>query len=201
MQHLVETLHHQRFYTAKQEEVMLDIALTLCNNPTAYGITRAQKLGIKCQILPHKNFASREAFDEAMAQSLCAHHIEYIFLAGFMRILTPAFIQKFSIINIHPSFLPEHKGAQGIKDSFYSHAHYGGVSVHWVSEELDSGEIILQEKVAKIPNESLEDFERRIHECEYALYPRAILYALGLHKADSSLFYTTSTSFAKDING
>ena len=183
MQHLIESLHHKRFKSTQEnttQECKIDITLTLCNNPSAYGITRTKNLGIPCEILSHKNFATREDFDKAMIHILHIHKIRYVFLAGFMRILTPYFTQSFSIINIHPSFLPEHKGAHAIKDSFYSSASYGGVSVHWVNEELDGGEIILQEKVAKLPNESLEDFEYRIHECEYNLYPRAILSALNL---------------------
>ena len=181
MQHLIESLHHKRFKSTQDNTAQeIEITLTLCNNPSAYGITRTKNLGIPCEILSHKNFATREDFDKAMIHILHIHKIKYVFLAGFMRILTPCFTQSFSIINIHPSFLPEHKGAHAIKDSFYSSASYGGVSVHWVNEELDGGKIILQEKVAKLPNESLEDFECRIHECEYRLYPRAILSALNL---------------------
>ncbi|WP_295701667.1 phosphoribosylglycinamide formyltransferase [Helicobacter mastomyrinus] len=180
MQNLIESLHHKRFYNASKKEVLIEISLTLCNNPNAYGITRAKQLHIPCEIISHRDFTSRQSFDEAMIALLKAHHIDYVFLAGFMRILTPLFTQSFQAINIHPSFLPAHKGAHAIRDSFNDETDYGGVSVHWVSEELDSGDIILQEKIAKHPQDSLADFESRIHACEYTLYPRAILYALGL---------------------
>ncbi|WP_334092075.1 phosphoribosylglycinamide formyltransferase [Helicobacter typhlonius] len=196
MQHLIESLHHKRFKSRQKDtaqEYEIEITLTLCNNPSAYGITRTKNLGVPCEILPHKHFATREDFDKAMINILHTHKIEYIFLAGFMRILTPAFTQKFKIINIHPSFLPEYKGAHAIKDSFYSSSSYGGVSVHWVNEELDGGEVILQEKVVKLPNDNLETFEARIHECEYSLYPRAILHALGLNEADSQDFRATDS--------
>lgn len=189
MQNLIEHLHNRTFCTPKKEQITLQIALTLTNNPKAYGIKRAQKLQIPCFILPQSDFPTRTAFDGAMAEILSTHKIAHIFLAGFMRILTPAFTQSFSIINIHPSLLPEHKGAHGIRDSFYSSSPYGGVSVHWVNEELDSGEIIAQEKVAKYPNDTLESFEERIHACEHTLYPRAILQALRLTPCPHKLPY------------
>lgn len=181
MQNLIESLHKRRFYHLySKQEVQLHIALTLCNNKNAYGITRAKSLNIPCEILSHRDFPSREAFDSAMVDILQSHHIDYVFLAGFMRILTPVFTQHIRAINIHPSFLPAFKGAHAIRDSFYASVNYGGVSVHWVSDELDSGSIIAQEKVPKYQSDSLEDFESRIHECEYRLYPRAICEALGL---------------------
>lgn len=180
MQNLIESLHKRRFYNQNKELRILEINVTICNNPSAYGINRSLALNIPCEIIPHKNFTSRDAFDNAIGEVLQKYKIHYVFLAGFMRILTPAFTKRFSIINIHPSFLPEHKGANAIKDSFYSNQNYGGVSVHWVNEELDSGNIIMQEKIEKQQNESLENFEHRIHLCEYSLYPRAIINALGL---------------------
>ncbi|TLD96079.1 phosphoribosylglycinamide formyltransferase [Helicobacter jaachi] len=194
MQNLIESLHNHRFYTESKEEVRLKIVTTLCNNPNAYGITRAQSLQIPCIIINHRDFASREAFDKQMIESLQPYEIDYVLLAGFMRILTPLFIQQFKIINIHPSFLPEHKGAHAIRDSFNSVSDYGGVSVHWVNEELDSGEIILQEKVAKLPSDTLESFESKIHTLEYDLYPRAILKALKLepYALDSKAYTHTS---------
>lgn len=178
MQNLIESLHNQSF-SHKQGHARIEIALTLCNNKNAYGITRAHHLGIPCELLPHRDYASRESYDEALARALEKAGVEYVFLAGFMRILGATFTRKFKTINIHPSFLPAHKGAHAISDS-YAAGSGGGVSVHWVNEELDSGEIILQERLEKTPSESLESFESRIHNLEYRLYPRAILHALHL---------------------
>ncbi|MCX2716381.1 phosphoribosylglycinamide formyltransferase [Helicobacter sp. MIT 21-1697] len=187
MQNLIESLHNKIFYDNANNPVRLETTLTLCNNPSAYGITRTHHLAIPCKIINHKDFSSRSDFDNAMIEMLRAHSIDIVLLAGFMRILTSCFTQAYQTINIHPSFLPEHKGANAIKESFNSTQSYGGVSVHWVNEELDSGEIIAQEKLHKIPNESLEDFTSRIHALEYSLYPRAILLALGLKDSVKSV--------------
>ena len=159
-------------------EIKLEITACICNKKDAYGITRCQNLNIPCITLPHKEFATREAFDEALASKLVDLGVDLVLLAGFMRILTPDFTSRFRIINIHPSLLPKHKGAHAIEDTYSSHDAEGGVSVHWVNEELDGGEIILQDSIPKIQGESLEDFSARIHQLEYTLYPKAVIRAL-----------------------
>lgn len=159
-------------------EIKLEITACICNQKDAYGITRCQNLNIPCITLPHKEFATREAFDEALASKLVDLGVDLVLLAGFMRILTPDFTSRFRIINIHPSLLPKHKGAHAIEDTYSSHDAEGGVSVHWVNEELDGGEIILQDSIPKIQGESLEDFSARIHQLEYTLYPKAVIRAL-----------------------
>ncbi|WP_267892942.1 formyltransferase family protein, partial [Helicobacter aurati] len=88
----------------------------------------------------------------------------------------------FQIINIHPSFLPLHKGANAIEKSFQDSHDFGGVTVHFVNEEVDGGSIILQEKLLKIPNESQTSFAKRIHELEYKLYPQAVLMVISQNK-------------------
>lgn len=184
MQNLIETLHNRTFAYQKKSklkrEIKLEISLTLCNNPQAYGITRAQNLNIPCKVLNHKDFNSREAFDHTMLELLENHQIDLCILAGFMRILTPTFTQKIPTINIHPSYLPAHKGMNAIKQSFDSDDGYGGVSVHWVNEELDGGEIILQKKLSIGQSDTLQSFESRIHALERSLYPQAILKALSI---------------------
>ena len=159
-------------------EIKLEITACICNKKDAYGITRCQNLNIPCIMLPHEEFKTREAFDEALASKLVDLGVDLVLLAGFMRILTPDFTSRFKIINIHPSLLPKHKGAHAIEDTYSSHDAEGGVSVHWVNEELDGGEIILQDSIPKIQGESLEDFSARIHQLEYTLYPKAVIRAL-----------------------
>lgn len=159
-------------------EIKLEITACICNKKDAYGITRCQNLNIPCIMLPHEEFKTREAFDEALASKLVDLGVDLVLLAGFMRILTPDFTSRFKIINIHPSLLPKHKGAHAIEDTYFSHDAEGGVSVHWVNEELDGGEIILQDSIPKIQGESLEDFSARIHQLEYTLYPKAVIRAL-----------------------
>ena len=164
--------------TPTRLEIKLEITACICNQKDAYGITRCQNLNIPCITLPHKEFKTREAFDEALASKLVDLGVDLVLLAGFMRILTPDFTSRFKIINIHPSLLPKHKGAHAIEDTYFSHDAEGGVSVHWVNEELDGGEIILQDSIPKIQGESLEDFSARIHQLEYTLYPKAVIRAL-----------------------
>lgn len=184
MQNLIESLHDKTFTRQKEtntkQEIKLEISLTLCNNPQAYGITRAQNLNIPCKVLNHEDFNSREAFDRAMLELLQNHQIDLCILAGFMRILTPTFTQKIPTINIHPSYLPAHKGMNAIKQSFDSGDGYGGVSVHWVNEELDGGEIILQKKLSIEQSDTLQSFEAKIYTLEHSLYPQAILKALNI---------------------
>lgn len=164
------------------QEISINFLEVISNNPSASGILRAKNLNIPSVVIASQN-KSRQDFDKELANYLLVlhkkHRLDYILLAGFMRILTKNFFeslpQSIKILNIHPSFLPLHKGANGITQSFYDDNDFGGVSVHYVNEELDSGEIILQEKVYKIPNESLESFSTRVHELEYKLYPQALL--------------------------
>lgn len=159
-------------------KIQANFTLAICNKKEAFGITRCQNLGLECEILSHKDFATRLEFDRALLDILHKKEIDLVILAGFMRILGEEIVSKIHAINIHPSFLPLHKGANAIKDSYFSNEDFGGVSVHWVSKELDSGEIILQEKLPKIKGESMEDFEKRIHALEYTIYPKAIISAL-----------------------
>lgn len=155
------------------------IVCALTNNPHARGIAKAQAHQIPVIVLDHRAFESREAYDRALVERLTPYAPDLVVLAGFMRIITPVFVDAFDIINIHPSFLPDFKGSHAIERSF-AHGEYGGVSVHWVSEELDGGEIILQERLDKRANETLESFTEAIHSLEYRLYPEAIRRVLGL---------------------
>jgi phosphoribosylglycinamide formyltransferase 1 len=100
-------------------------------------------------------------------------------MAGFMCILTPVFIRQIKAVNIHPSFLPHFKGSDGIKESFEGCMGYGGVSIHWVSDGVDEGGIIIQERVEILPNDTLEVFKTRVHQKEHELYPKAIIKALA----------------------
>lgn len=163
--------------SSDKEAFRIEVVLALSNKASAYGLERAKKLGVKTQVLESKDFARREDFDRELVGILAGLELDLCVLAGFMRILTPHFTSSVRAINIHPSLLPLFKGASGIKESFESQMKLGGVSVHWVSEELDSGEIIAQGVVAK--SGSLEDYEAEIHRLEHFLYPLAVLGVLG----------------------
>lgn len=181
MQNLIESLHNETFIDSAKNKQKITIALTLCNNKDAYGIKRLSAFAdIPCVIIEHKAFADRLSFDKEMIKHIKKYKIDLCVLAGFMRILTPYFINNTKAINIHPSLLPAHKGANAIKDTFNSNDKQGGVSIHWVSNELDSGEIIMQQAISIESSDTLQSFESKIHALEYELYPNAVLKALNL---------------------
>lgn len=167
----------------------INVIQIISDNPNAHALLRAKRLGLPTHVIDGTK-EHKENFDNELLSYLQdledKQGLNCILLAGFMRILGKDFLQALShirILNIHPSFLPLHKGLNGIEKSYADNNDFGGVSVHFVTQELDSGMIILQEKIAKIPNESLEDFTQRVHDVEYRLYPQAFLkaFAQGIH--------------------
>jgi phosphoribosylglycinamide formyltransferase-1 len=152
------------------------IKLVVCDNPGAYALTRARKAGIETFVLEGKGFKDREAFDREVAKKLDAEKTKLLVLAGFMRILSGYFVRRYKgrIINIHPAILPSFRGAHGIKDAFDHGVKITGVTVHFVTSELDSGPIILQECVKVAGNDTLGTLEERIHKAEHRLYPEAV---------------------------
>lgn len=168
MENIIKTLHDKKIKVVK----------TITNNSNANGIKRAKKYNIPTIIIDNKNFDSREDFDKELVSELKKDNLDLVVLAGFMRILTPTFTDNIKSINIHPSLLPHFKGAKAIERSFKSDMKEAGVSVHDVTTELDGGEIILQESFKK-EDMNFTEFEKRIHEIEYSLYPKAILKYLG----------------------
>ena len=173
-ENIVNTLNKKSF-----GEAQIEIVGAICNRPEANGINRAKMLDIRCEILNHKLFSSREEFDTELVSLIESFDYDLCVLAGFMRILTPIFTSRIRAINIHPSFLPFFKGASGIKESFESEMGFGGVSIHWVSNGVDEGEMILQEKVEIRNNDTFDTFRLRIQSKEHEIYPKAILIALN----------------------
>ena len=163
---------------AVQESKEIEIVCALSNKANAYGIERAKKFGIKTEILEHKNFNSREEYDKALVATLKPYNPDLIVLAGFMRILTPIFVDAFkNIINIHPSLLPLFKGSNAIKQSFNSNMKVAGVTVHKVTSELDAGEILAQE-CFNSDGLNWEEFNTKIKEIEHRIYPKVVKYLL-----------------------
>lgn len=170
LQNLLEKLHRKRFGDNEFE-----VVLCLCNNKNAYGIERARKFKLESVIIEHKNFACREDFDRALVSEIQKSGADLAVLAGFMRILSPVFTQSVRAINLHPSLLPLFKGANAIKESYQSDMKVAGVSIHYVSEELDGGQIIAQRAFEKTPKMSFEAFESQIHALEHELLPETII--------------------------
>lgn len=153
-----------------------EIRLVLCNRSNAYALERAKKAGIPTSTILHTGFDSREAFDAEMIKQLQEADIEYVVLAGFMRLLTPQFIQAFAgkIINIHPALLPSFKGAHGIADAVDYGVTLAGCTVHFVDEIMDNGAIIAQAVVPVTANEPADDVQKRVLGFEHRLYPQVL---------------------------
>lgn len=173
LQNLLEKIHGRKIGANSYE-----IALCLTNNKNAFGVERARKFGLESVVISHKN-KTREEFDEKIVREIQKSGADLTILAGFMRILSPVFTHQIRAINLHPSLLPLFKGANAIKESFESDMKVGGVSVHFVSDELDGGKIIAQKAFEKSPNMSLADFEKQIHALEHELLPSAVVSLFG----------------------
>ena len=159
-----------------------NIAVVLSNKADAYGLARAQNHGIRTEVLDHKAFASREAYDQAVVDLLRGRGVELVVLAGFMRLLSPVFIKAYSnrIMNIHPALLPSFPGLHVQKKALDHGVRFTGCTVHFVNEDCDEGPIIIQAVVPVYPDDSEEQLAARILKQEHRIYPRAIqLYAEG----------------------
>jgi len=158
------------------------IAVVLSNKADAYGLVRAQNHRIATEVLDHKQFPSREAYDQAVVDGLRARGVELVVLAGFMRLLSPVFIKAYSnrIMNIHPALLPSFPGLHVQKKAVEHGVRFSGCTVHFVNEECDEGPIIIQAVVPVFADDSEESLAARILKQEHRIYPRAIqLYAEG----------------------
>jgi phosphoribosylglycinamide formyltransferase-1 len=148
----------------------------LSNKADAYGLVRAQHAGIATTVINHKDFANREAFDVAMQQHIDVWQPDVVVLAGFMRILTPAFVQYFEgkLVNIHPSLLPVYKGLHTHKRVLASGDKRHGCSVHFVNHELDGGAVIAQAVFDVLPQDNEQTLTERVHQYEHLLYPQVL---------------------------
>lgn len=160
----------------KRKKIKAQLALVFSDKPEAYALTRARKSGIKTLVIEPKVFLDRESFDREVIKNLREERIDFVVLAGFMRILSSVFISEYrhKILNIHPSILPAFKGGHAIREAFDYGAKLTGVTVHFVDEEVDHGPIILQEAVKIDPKDTLETLEAKIHKAEHKIYPVAI---------------------------
>jgi phosphoribosylglycinamide formyltransferase-1 len=166
------------------EEKRLDakIQIVLSNRADAYGLVRAKNHSIPTEVLDHKQFASREAFDQAVVDLLQERGVELVILAGFMRLISPLFVKAYSnrIMNIHPALLPSFPGLHVQKKAVDHGVRFSGCTVHFVNEECDEGPIIIQAVVPVFPDDTEESVSARIRRQEYRIYSRAIqLYAEG----------------------
>ena len=164
------------------QELDAKIQVVLSNLADAYGLVRAKKHGIPIEVLDHKRFPSREAFDQVGVDILRAREVELVVLAGFMRLLSPVFVGAYSnrIMNIHPALLPAFPGLHVQKKAVEHGVRFSGCTVHFVNEACDEGPIIIQAVVPVFPDDTEETLAARILEQEHRIYPRAIqLYSEG----------------------
>ena len=156
----------------------LKVALAITNNPKAGGIAFAREYNIPLKIIDSKEFKSRKDFDRKVVQELQKIDLDLVVLAGFMRILTPIFTDAITAINLHPSLLPRHKGLHAIEKSYEDEHPEGGVTVHFVTSELDSGEIIVQKSIPKV-GLSFDAYYEKVRRVEKEALAEAILKVLA----------------------
>ncbi|HLD69691.1 MAG TPA: phosphoribosylglycinamide formyltransferase [Candidatus Omnitrophota bacterium] len=174
-------------HSVQKGEIKASLSLVFSNNPQAFALERANRSGIKTLILNPNDYINRQSFDREIMVHLKEEKIDFVVLAGYMLLLSPFFIKKFpyKILNVHPSLLPAFKGTRAIKDAFLYGVKTTGVTIHFVDEKMDHGQIIMQEAVRIKETDTLEILEQRIHSIEHRLYPKVIdLFAEGKLKVE-----------------
>jgi phosphoribosylglycinamide formyltransferase-1 len=158
------------------------ICVVISNNPDAGGLQRASAAGIATCCINHRDFDSRESFDAALVTELQQREADLVILAGFMRILTPVFITPFAgrLLNIHPSLLPKYPGLDTHRRALEAGDKEAGVTVHFVTRQLDGGPPVLQARVPILPDDTPDSLASRVILQEHAIYPLAAnWYLLG----------------------
>jgi len=161
---------------ARAADFPAEIALVLSNRPDAEGLERAKEAGIATCAIDHKAYPDRESFEQALDAALAEHDIAFICLAGFMRVLTEGFVERWSgrMVNIHPSLLPLYRGTQTHRRALADGVLVHGCTVHFVVPELDAGPIIAQAVVPVVPGDTEESLAARVIVQEHRLYPQAL---------------------------
>jgi phosphoribosylglycinamide formyltransferase 1 len=162
---------------AKAKDYPAEIVLVLSNRPDAPGLSRARDAGIATALVDHASFgADREAFERALDAALATHRIDIVCLAGFMRLLSPWFVTRWSgrMLNIHPALLPQFKGLHTHRRALEAGVTQHGATVHFVVPEMDSGPIVAQASVAVLAGDTEETLAARILEVEHRIYPQAL---------------------------
>ena len=163
-------------------EAKLDaqIAAVISNNPSARGLQFARSAGVETKLVNHRDYADRASFDKALGDAIATYRPDLIVLAGFMRILTQQFIERFSgrILNIHPSLLPAFSGLDTHRRALDEGVKLHGCTVHFVTPTLDHGPIVIQAAVPVLPDDDEERLAARVLQQEHVVYPQAIRWFL-----------------------
>ncbi len=160
----------------RKQSLQIEVESLITDNPRAFAIERAKRLGVPVKVIDYKSFPSRDEFNRALFDLLKEQDPDLIVLAGFMKILPPEIVRFFwrKIVNIHPSLLPAFPGLHAIEKAFKYGVKVTGVTVHFVDEGVDTGPIILQECVKVDDSDTLETLEEKIHAVEHKIYIEAI---------------------------
>ncbi|MBS7325671.1 MAG: phosphoribosylglycinamide formyltransferase [Thiopseudomonas sp.] len=151
------------------------ISAVFSNKADAYGLERAAKAGVPSHVLSHRDYADRLSFDQAMMAQIDQYQPDLVILAGFMRILTPEFTRHYAgrLLNIHPSLLPKYKGLDTHQRALAAGDSEHGCSVHFVTEELDGGPVIIQARTAVAAQDDADSLAHKVHALEHRIYPLA----------------------------
>ena len=151
------------------------IGIVISNRADALGLKGAQRAGIETLTIPHRDYPTRDAFEEVLVRELRTRQVSLVCLAGFMRLLGPTFLDAFpnAILNIHPSLLPAFPGVDAQRQAWTHGAKVAGATVHFVTGELDGGPIVLQRAIAVNDDDTPETLAARILEVEHQIYPEA----------------------------
>ena len=166
----------QAIIDAAEEGLPIEVAHVVSSRPDAYGIERAKAAGIPVLVLNREVYADARAADTMIADTLRASGVEYVIMAGYMRLVTGVLLDAFpnKIVNLHPALLPAFKGAHAIQDAFDYGVKVTGVTVHFANEEYDKGPIIAQKAVIVREDDTVDTLEARIHEVEHEMYPQVL---------------------------
>ncbi|KFI23128.1 phosphoribosylglycinamide formyltransferase [Nitrosococcus oceani] len=157
-------------------QLPVEIRAVISNNAQAQGLERAHRAGIETQVLDHRYYPNRETFDRALMKIIDSYTPKLVVLAGFMRILTSEFVRHYQghLINIHPSLLPDFPGLDTHRRVLLAGMREHGASVHFVTDKVDGGPIILQARIPVYPEDTAETLAARILREEHRIYPKAI---------------------------
>jgi len=178
------------------------IEVVISNNPGAFGVERARRHHIPCFVVDHRKFKTREEFDCEMIRILHDRKVELVVLAGFMRILTPRFLEAFPlrIMNIHPALLPSFPGTHGQRQAFEFGVKISGCTVHFVDNGVDTGPIIIQAAVPVLDGDTEDSLAARILKEEHRVYPQAIQwYAEGSLSVEGRKVHRRGTRSSSDV--
>jgi phosphoribosylglycinamide formyltransferase 1 len=161
---------------ARAADFPASIALVIANKPEAGGLEVARRAGVAAEVVESRAYPSRETFEAALQERLSAHRIEFVCLAGFMRILSPPFVERWRgrMINIHPSLLPQLRGLDTHARALAAGLKEHGCTVHFVEPELDAGPTIAQARIAVLPGDTADGLGARVLAEEHRLYPEAL---------------------------